>query len=211
MQRLLISFGLLASLLYVAIDVFGALSYPAYNYAGQAISEMSALGAPTASLLAPFYAMFSVLFAGFAVGVWLAGEPRSWLRRSAAFLLAVAVLGVGWALFPMNMRGVPRTLSDTMHLVLAVATMLLLSGAIASGAMALGRTFRIYSSMTVIVMLTFFALTMVDVPQVAAGIPTPYMGLNERVSMFAWLLWIALFSLQLLPRSQPGSQKGVHI
>jgi hypothetical protein len=93
---------------------------------------------------------------------------------------------------------VERTMSDTMHLLFAGATMLLLSGAILSGAAVFGRSFRLYSAATVFTMLVFFVFTLADAPNVAADHPTPFMGINERVSMAAWLLWIAIFSVKLL-------------
>ncbi len=196
--RALILCGLLSSVLYVIIDLVGALNYPGYDYSAQAISEMSAIGAPTAALLAPFYRTWSVLFLGFTAGVWLVGRTRHQLRWSAGFMIAVAVVGSGLSLFPMNQRSAEPTSSDTMHLLFAGATMFLLSAAILTGAQAVGRRFRYYSAATVLVMLLFFALTMRDVPNVGADLPTPYMGLNERISMAAWLLWIAALSVRLL-------------
>jgi len=194
--RPLLLCGPAASLVYLSSDVIGALSYPGFNYASQAISEMSAIGAPTAEMLAPFYTAFSILFAAFAGGIWLAAGGRRSLRWSAGLLLAVAALGTAWAFFPMSMRGAGRTTTDTMHLVLSGLTMLLLAGAVAAGAAAFGRTFRTYSVATVIVMIAFFGLTMLDARHIDTG-ATPYMGINERVSMAAWLLWIAVFSLAL--------------
>ena len=190
--------GLLSSVLYPVVDIIGAMNYPGYNYSAQAISEMSAIGAPTAGFLAPFYRTWSLLFVAFTAGVWLIGRSRRPLRWSAGFMIAVAVVGSGFSLFPMNERSAERTISDTMHLLIAAATMLLLSAAILAGARAFGGGFRRYSVATVIVMLIFFILTLRDVPNVAADLPTPYMGLNERVSMAAWLLWIAVLSIQLL-------------
>lgn len=195
---ILLACGALSSVSYVIIDVAGALSYPGYNYAAQAISEMSAIGAPTTELLAPYYRIFSILFVAFAVGVWLFGTRDHALRWSAAFMFGVAVVGTGFSLFPMNMRGVERTFSDTMHLMVAAVTMVLLSGAILSGSRALDRSFRTYSQSTVALMLVFFVLTLSDAPRVAANVPTPFMGITERISMAAWLLWIFVFSLKLL-------------
>ena len=189
--------GLVSSVLYVVIDVIGATSYPGYDYSAQAISEMSAIGAPTVDLLAPLYGIWSLLFLAFTAGVWIFGRGRPALRRSAGFLFAVAVVGSGFSLFPMNQRSADPTFTDTMHLIVAGATILLLAGAILVGARAFERGFRRYSAATVAVMLLFFVLTMRDVPNVAADLPTPYMGLNERISMAAWLLWIAVFSVRL--------------
>ena len=202
---ILLTCGALSSVIYVITDVVGAISYPGYNYAAQAISEMSAVGAPTTELLAPYYRIFSILFVAFAVGVWRAGTRDHALRWSAAFMFAVAVVGTGFSLFPMNMRGVERTFSDTMHLLVAAVTMSLLSGAILSGSRAFDRSFRTYSQSTVAIMLAFFVLTLSDAPRVAANAPTPFMGITERICMAAWLLWIFVFSLKLLY----GSDRGV--
>jgi hypothetical protein len=194
----LLACGLLSSLLYLAADVFAAQRFPGYDYASQAISEMSAIGAPTADLLAPLYTSYSILFALFGAGVWLAAGERRSLRASSAFIIAVAALGIGWALFPMNVRGAERTLTDVMHLVMGAASSLFLLGAIICGAAVLGRGFRIYSAATVLVMLAFGYLMSMDVPRVATDLPTPYLGITERVMMGAWLLWMAMFSVSLL-------------
>ena len=68
--------GLVSSVLYVVIDVIGATSYPGYDYSAQAISEMSAIGAPTVDLLAPLYGIWSLLFLAFTAGVWIFGRGR---------------------------------------------------------------------------------------------------------------------------------------
>ena len=200
--------GAAASLVYVSSDLVGALSYPGYDYASQAISEMSAIGAPTTELLAPFYTAFSVLFAAFAAGVWLAAGGRRSLRWSAGLLIAVAALGIAWAFFPMSMRGAGRTTTDTMHLALSGVTMALLAGAAATGAEAFGKTFRTYSAATVLVMIAFFVLTLLDARHIDTG-ATPYMGIKERVSMAAWLLWIAVFSIALYRRNGAPSPEAL--
>lgn len=206
-SRPLVLCGLLSSILYVVIDLVGATSYPDYDYSAQAISEMSALGAPTSEFLAPFYQAWSLLFIAFTAGVWLAGRTRHPLRWSAGFMLGVAILGSGFALFPMSERTAEPTGSDAMHLVVAGAIMILLSAAILTGGRAFDRGFRLYSAITVAVMLLFFGLTMRDVPNIAADLPTPFMGLNERVSMAAWLLWTGVLSIKLL-RAENGD--GAH-
>jgi hypothetical protein len=194
----LLTCGLLSSLLYVGADIFAVLRYPGYDYRSQAISEMSAIGAPTANLLAPLYTLYSALFALFGAGVWLAAGGRRSLRASSIFLIAIAALGIGWAIFPMNARGTERTLTDTMHLAMGGASSLFIISAIVCGAAAFGRIFRLYSAATVLVMLAFGYLMSIDVPRVATNLPTPYLGITERTMMAAWLLWMAVLSMTLL-------------
>jgi hypothetical protein len=43
----------------------------------------------------------------------------------------------------------------------------------------------------------FGALTGIQAAQLAAGEPTPWMGLFERISIAPWLLWMAVLHLVL--------------
>jgi hypothetical protein len=202
-RRILLVCGILSSALYVAIDVMGALSYPGYDYAGQAISELSAVGAPTAGQLAPFQFVYALLFTAFATGVWAAAGKSRALRVSGGLLLVVGLLGLlAWPFFPMHMRGADRSFVDTMHLALGALDILLLVLAIAFATRAFGARFRIYSWATIVAMLVFGGLTALYVPRVDAGLPTPYLGVLERISFAAYLLWIAVLSVALL-RSVP--------
>lgn len=190
--------GFLSTLLYAIIDVVGALNWPGYDPRSQAISELSAIGAPTAELLAPLQTLYNVLLALFGAGVWLTTADRAKLRWCGGFIIALAALGIGWALFPMNLRGEQRGFSDTMHLVMGALSLVLIVSAIVAGAAALGRRFRLYSAATLLVMLCFGYLTGLDVPRVEAELPTPWLGVNERIMMASWLLWMAMLSVSLL-------------
>lgn len=198
--RALLPCGLVSSLLYAAMDVAGVLSSPGYDPRAQTISELSAIGAPTASLLAPLQTLYSSLLALFGAAVWMIAGRRQSLRWCGGFIIGVAALGIGWALFPMHRRGAARTASDTMHLMTGGLTVALLLGAIASGAKALGRGFRLYSAATAAVMLLFGALTSTAAPRLDAGLETPWMGVHERIMMASWLLWMAILSLVLRQR-----------
>ena len=100
-------------------------------------------------------------------------------------MIALAALGAGWAVSPMHMRGAELTATDTMHLLMSASSVSLLVAIITSGGLAFGRPFRIYSAATVLVMLVFGYLTSLDIPRVAAGEATPWLGLNERLSFLS--------------------------
>lgn len=68
-HRLLLAAGVLASVVYVAADLLCGWRYPGYSFASQVISELSAIGAPTADLWARLLRVFAVLFTAFAVAV----------------------------------------------------------------------------------------------------------------------------------------------
>jgi hypothetical protein len=114
--------------------------------------------------------------------------------------------GLLWPFAPMHTRDALAagggSLSDTMHLVLASVTVLVMMAAIVTGSLAFGRRFRLYSIATVLVLTAFGALTFVDAPKVSANLPTPWIGVWERINIGAFLLWIAVLAVAVLRRDK---------
>src|SRR4029079_7564884 len=151
-RKSLLVCGILSSLLYVAMTIFVAMQWEGYSSASQTISELSAMGALTRSLWAVPGAIYTILVTAFGWGVWKsAGRSRA-LRIGGGLVVAYGSLGVLWRFAPMHLRETHAagggTLSDTMHLVLASATVLLMLLAIGAAAAAFGIWFRVYSLAT---------------------------------------------------------------
>jgi NADH:ubiquinone oxidoreductase subunit 2 (subunit N) len=70
--------------------------------------------------------------------------------------------------------------------------------AVAAGASMGGRAFRLYSFVSLVVMLGFGVLTSVLAPALASDDPTPWFGLTERIDIGAFLLWVIVLALSLL-------------
>ncbi len=66
------------------------------------------------------------------------------------------------------------------------------------GAFLLGRRFRSYSLVTIVIVLAFGVLTAFQVPQLESGKSTPWMGLTERINIYATMLWFAVLAIALL-------------
>jgi CubicO group peptidase (beta-lactamase class C family) len=90
------------------------------------------------------------------------------------------------------------TLSDTMHLVLASVTVLLMLLAIGVGAAAFGKRFRLYSIASLVILAVFGVLTFLDAPRVQANLPTPWAGVWERINVGMFLLWVVVLAATLL-------------
>jgi hypothetical protein len=88
--------------------------------------------------------------------------------------------------------------ADTLHLILGALTVLLMLSAIGSGAAAWGKRFRVYSVATLLIVLVFGILTGLGSPGIAANLPTPWLGLWERISIAAFLLWVIVLAIALL-------------
>ena len=199
--------GLLASgLLYAALypivnDLIAATLYDGYSRLDQAVSELSATGAPTHAFLTGMAPVFSLLFIGFGIGVWKSAYGKRTLRLAGALVIAHGAMGFLWMVAPMSQREViaagGATPADTVHLVLSAATGLFVTAYVAITAVAFGWTFRLYSTATIVVAL-LFGLLSAQVDRIEAGEPTPYMGLLERIGIGAWLLWVAVVALLLM-------------
>ena len=67
------------------------------------------------------------------------------------------------------------------------------------GATAFGKRFRLYSIASIVVLLAFGVLTFLEAPRLQANLPTPWIGLWERINIGVFLLWIVVLAIALLP------------
>jgi CubicO group peptidase (beta-lactamase class C family) len=96
--------------------------------------------------------------------------------------------------------GAGSSASDTPHMVLTGALVLLTLLALGFGARALGRRFRRYSVATLLTLLVLGALSAPYGARLAAGQPTPGFGIVERILIYSSLLWVAVLAVALLRR-----------
>ena len=82
-----------------------------------------------------------------------------------------------------------------MHLVLASITVLLMLLAMGFGAAAFGTRFRFYSIASIVLLVLFGALTFLDAPRLPANLPTPWLGVWERINIGAFLAWMVVLSI----------------
>ncbi|HET8561553.1 MAG TPA: DUF998 domain-containing protein [Marmoricola sp.] len=196
----------------VANDVVAASFYPGYCRRDQAVSELSARGAPTRRLLTTLLPPFTALGTGFGLGVWSVAGGRPALRATGGALVASGVTTIAWLPFPMSPRGDIASgaagRSDLGHLVLSGLTVAEILALFGSGAAAYGNGFRAYSALSAATVLTSGALTSRQAARLAKGQPTPRMGLYERVSIGTWLLWMAVLAVRLLREQDPPGTMG---
>lgn len=196
LQKTLLVCGILASLLYIAMNAFIPTLWTGYSMTAQAISELSAIGAPTRGVWVPLGFLYTALVAAFGCGIWITAGDRRALRIAGALVVFQGVFGLFWP--PMHLRGGPFTLTDTLHIVWTAVTLLLMLVVMGLAAAAFGKRFRLYTIATVAIWFVFGTLTSLDGPRVAANLPTPLMGLWERINAGAYLLWVIVLSLALL-------------
>ena len=180
--------GILASVLYIAMNVFIPMMYGGYNSASQTVSELSAIGAPSRPLWVVLGSVYSLLIILFGYGVWKSAEGSRALRVAGVLLAVNGALSLYWP--PMHMRGTEATLTDTLHIVWSIVTVLLMMTTMIVITVAASGSFRIVSIAMLLLMLVTGAMTGLDAPDLAANLPTPWIGIWERVSIGAYMVWI---------------------
>ena len=204
-RTLLLACGVLYALLYVVVnDVLAATLYDGYSRASQAVSELSANGAPTQPMLTALVPIFAALLIAFGVGVRRSANGSRALRVTGALLIAQGITALLWIAAPMSHRAelaaTGGTSNDELHLVLGGLSLLFILAQIGTSALAFGERFRRYALVTVAVILAAGLVTGLESAKLAAGEPTPWLGLAERISLGGWLLWLAVLAFALAAR-----------
>jgi hypothetical protein len=209
LRNALLICGIISSLLYVVATILGAMQWQGYSAVSQAVSELIGIGAPSAPLVIPLFLLYSILIYAFGLGVWLSAGQKRVLRIAAVLIVAKEVLGLAATIFfPVHMRGVPGTFTETMHLIFTgVGVLLCMFPAIGFGAAAFGKGFRLYSIVTMLVFLVFGILAGMYSPNLTANLPTPWLGVLERINIFGYLLWIMVLAIKLLRRPLVGVKR----
>ena len=200
-RKILLACGIVSSLLYAAM--MWLIRYDGYSAISQVPSELTAIGAPTQALWARLGWIYTGLVTAFGLGVWESADGNRRLGVVGSLIVAYASLGFLWPFAPMHQREVlaagGATWSDTAHIALGGLTVFLMFLAIGVGAATFGRRFRLYSIATIVVLLVFGGLTFLEAPRLEANLPTPWIGLWERINISVFLLWVVVLAAALWP------------
>ena len=183
------------------------VKFPKY-WVTQTVSELSAVDAPTRPSWFVLGIVYTLLIAAFGWGVFKSADEKRSLRIAGILLMINGVMGLTWT--PMHQREVLAagggTFTDTWHLVMASITVLLMFLSIGFGAAAFAKGFRFYSIVTIIVFIVFGVLTFLEAPNVDKDLPTPFIGLWERINIAAFMVWMLVFS-SILIRLEKNSEE----
>jgi hypothetical protein len=188
-RKVLLVCGIVSSLLYVATTILGAMRWEGYSSTSQSVSELFAINAPSRPLVVPLLLAYDGLVIAFGLGVWGSSGRKRPLSVVAGLLVGYGVIGLVGPIAPMHQRGVGGTLTDTMHIVVTMVLVLFIVLIIGFGAAASGKRFRLYSIGTILALVAFGALAGLDGSRLAANLPTPWLGVKERINIGGFLLW----------------------
>ncbi|MFN8638314.1 MAG: DUF998 domain-containing protein [Dehalococcoidia bacterium] len=208
--KALLACGVLSSALYLAaIDVVVPGLLPEYHdYTSQMVSELMALESPSRPVLVPLFTIYNLLLFPFAAGVWMsAAGRRSRLPAAVALGGYAACSSTGLFLAPMELRSAGLSSQTVLHIWVTALQGVFMALTLVSGAFVLGVRFRVYTFGTLAAALLFGALA----GAAATETSMPWIGLTERVSIYAWMLWLAALAIALaMARSDSGSPSASH-
>ena len=203
-RKILLICGVVSSVLYVVGDVLGTLRYPGYSYADQEFSELTAQGSPVRPLMVALNGIpYTLLVTAFGVGVWTSAGSKRAGRITGAMLVGYALTGmVTGIIFPMKPREAlaagEGTLRNAMHPPGTIVMSLFIVLAMVFGSALLGKRFRYYTYATIATLVMFGVLASLQAGRMVANQPTPWMGIEERINIYATMLWVAVLAIGLL-------------
>lgn len=216
LRKLLLICGILASVLYFGTDILASWLWKGYSFTNQAVSELSAIGAPTRPLVVPLYFVYDVLTIAFGLGL-LAYSRKHALRFIGGLLVGIGVVGFLGVPFPLQLGVVEATFTNTMHSIISGVQGLSYLVAMGVGVFACGKRFRLYSIGTLLTLIVVGAVMglMAGTNITAQGFTAPpqWFGLIERIDIYGSMLWVAVLAIVLyktLPQENNTGERSVH-
>ena len=120
-------FGIISLLSYTAMVVFSPLAYPGYNWLSMAVSDLSAVGAPSAALAERLNALFGpcAVVSVMAVCVGTAGCESKLLKTGVGCFAAMEwITVVGYKMFPLVQGEAMSSFQNAMHILVTVLVVL---------------------------------------------------------------------------------------
>jgi len=178
--------GVISFLFYAAAVVFSPMAYPGYNWMAQAVSDLSAVNAPSRMLwiqLASLYGSCGIVCI-MAVCIFIQDRFSRVLRMGIYCFAAMKWVSlIGYSMFPLLESGVNGTsFQDRMHLVV---TILVVIFSIISLVLIMigGYREKTYHSLAI---WATIALLFMFLGSIGVGIvSSQYFGIPERFSVFA--------------------------
>lgn len=182
--------GALSSVLYVvATDGIAAARWDGYRRSEQMVSELFAVGPPAGMFSSPLHGSIPCCLRLFGVGVWNSARDNRALRAAGGLLVGYGLWNIVGGLYPLTLgdqTSVPMHIAATnIQLALMVAAMCF----VAAGFHGRMRMYSI-ASLALSAVLGMVAF-------MAAPGPDLILGIGERVSIGAFLLWVTVLAVLL--------------
>lgn len=150
----------------------------------------------TYSFVLSLSTVYNILVIAFGLCIWATDSRKRSLRFTGILLIGYAIVGIVTPVFfPAPLRGTEATIANTMHLPFTGLEVLCILLSVGFGAAAHGKWFRLYSIGTILIVTLFGAWSGLYVPRIEAQLPTPWLGIIERINIYGYLLWVMVLAI----------------
>lgn len=196
-------FGIISLLSYTAMVVFSPLAYPGYDWLSMAVSDLSAVDAPSAALAERLNALFGPcgVVCVMAVCVGAAGCRSKLLKTGIGFFAAMEWITVaGYKMFPLVQGETASSFQNRMHI--AVTALVVLCSVISLALIAVGSRKEGLPSLGKWAAACLGAMML---GALGTGLlPKAVFGLFERFSTFSAVAFNAALGVYLMKEAFPG-------
>jgi len=213
-QRLSLITAISCFIFFLLYDLMSIMNYPDYEWMRNAVSNLTAKTAPSFAIAMRYGSVFMMLVCLCAVLVFLQtrGRGNRRLQRGIAlFSLAICVMGVGYALFPLDEPGYGGepggSANDFVHFYV-VTGLLFLIGGVALATIALsGLREDGVRWISITACGTMLGLLLAGVGLVVWGVDGGLFGLLERIGVYGAVLFQAVLGIYVFRDRQPPREE----
>ena len=199
MKRKLINYlclsGIISVIFYLLHDVIGAINYPGYNWMSQAVSDLTAIDAPSFVVASGYVTVYKILscLTCILVCILLQSEKNKSLRVGVYFFTFMTFISsIGYALFPLSSAGYDGSIQSFIHVYILTIVVVLLS-IISLITIAVG-SFK--SNKKVLGILSIISLLLMFVGAVGSGnVPKEIFGIFERFSTYSAVIFTSILGI----------------
>lgn len=207
-KKLLFYCGIFGPIIFLLNDIIGSIITPGFSPIINAVSELTQAGSENALLLSTLFLIAAIMLMVFGIGIVVhyKFEHSKLIFFGGIFIILLGLFSaLSGTVFPMDPFGGEATFAGNMHIILTGLNIILVVLAIPMIGIGFNRvkqwkSFRLYSIITVLVMIIFGASTSVLIMN-----NIEMLGLFERITIYAYQLWI--FTLAFLLIKHPLKSK----
>ena len=186
--------GILSVIFYALHDIIGAQYYPGYEWTKQAVSDLTAVNAPSYVMAKSFttiHGMFSAVCSAF---LCVMVKNERWVFRIGVYLFCLmhGISAIGYSLFPLTSSGYDGSIQSFMHVYVVTAMVVLLS-IVSLILIAIGSFKGHHKALGVLTIIAFLCMFMG-----AAGsalFPKEVFGIVERFSTYSAVVFTAVLGV----------------
>lgn len=196
LQKILLSCGILAPLLYMGKDLLAGKLLKGYSFSAQSMSELGAAGSPTRSHVVILTLVASSFLIAFGFGVWQAAATAILPRVVSGLILGNAIAGLIATLFFPNCFGV-RPEFGTLGVLLMFVSVLCFVLSMIFGAVAF-QGWMLILSIAIPVVYLFLAILRFSTADSSTEGAANLIGVQERTMAYSFLVWVMALAIYLL-------------